>query len=77
MRSLKGLSGQAQLSSADTLAYAMANERLMQCDAFHGWRSKRHSVHNVRQKFHLNFFFFDSLPVIAIVSRCSGATLLA
>lgn len=48
VRSLDGLARQAQLSSADMLAYATGNERLIQRDAFHGWRSKRHSIINVR-----------------------------
>jgi hypothetical protein len=49
VRSLDGLAGRAQLSAADMRAYAMGNERLMQSDAFHGWRSKRHALLNVRR----------------------------
>lgn len=52
VRSLDHLAGQAQLSSADMLVYAMANEQLMRSDAFHGWRSARHSVVNVRDMQH-------------------------
>lgn len=48
VRALDGLAKQAQLSAADLLVYATANEVLMQNNAFHGWRSPRHSVVNVR-----------------------------
>jgi hypothetical protein len=72
VRSLDGLAKQAQLSSADMLVYAMANEELMQQDAFHGWHSRRHSVVNVRV-----ILCGLSSSHVAPVARCKGEALLS
>lgn len=49
VRSLDGFASQAPLSSLDMLAYALANEQLMQNGAFSGWRSAHHAMTNVRE----------------------------
>lgn len=77
VRSLQGFAGQAQRSAADMVAYAVANERLIKCGAFPGWRCSRHSVHNVCAALIRCFFFSPSPPLMPVpVSRFNGEALL-